>query len=141
MLDPNSPIADFYPTTFSVDGEGKRADWEAIVLLPFVDMTKLVNAYQQLEEMLPAEVQACNKIGKVFIFAHAQGHHETAFCQSTLPDIMDNVGVANSKVEALEPKKPLLAAIEGFTPAVSKVLFPLWECCVTYSSYTWCICD
>lgn len=37
MLDAGSPILDFYPEKFEVDGEGKRADWEGIVKVPFID--------------------------------------------------------------------------------------------------------
>ncbi len=37
MTQAGSPIHDFYPTTFEVDMEGKRAEWEGIVKVPFVD--------------------------------------------------------------------------------------------------------
>ncbi len=37
MLNPDSPILDFYPTEFEVDMEGKRASWEGVVKVPFVD--------------------------------------------------------------------------------------------------------
>jgi Xrn1 helical domain len=44
MKDPQSPVLDFYPTDFRVDQEGKRNDWEGIVLvnLPFHDRQKLL---------------------------------------------------------------------------------------------------
>jgi 5'-3' exonuclease len=44
MKDPQSPVLDFYPTDFRVDQEGKRNDWEGIVLvnLPFHDRKKLL---------------------------------------------------------------------------------------------------
>ena len=44
MLDANSPIADFYPSEFAVDMEGKRAEWEGVVLIPFVDEQRLLRA-------------------------------------------------------------------------------------------------
>ncbi len=37
MLDPNSPLADFYPRNFELDMNDKKNDWEAVVLIPFVD--------------------------------------------------------------------------------------------------------
>lgn len=127
MLDPHSPIADFYPADFSVDGEGKRADWEAVVLLPFVDMARLVEAYQKLEHSLPAEVKACNKTGKMYIFVHVQGHHEPEFCHSTLPELMGSVEIAHSKAEALDPKKPLHPEVQGFAPRITEVSpFAAW---------------
>ena len=40
MTDPLSPILDFYPGEFQVDLEGKRADWEGVVLIPFLDVAR-----------------------------------------------------------------------------------------------------
>ena len=44
MTDANSPIHDFYPTDFRVDMEGKRNDWEGVVLIPFIDEARLLSA-------------------------------------------------------------------------------------------------
>ena len=33
----SSPIGDFYPVEFEQDLNGKRQDWEAVVLIPFID--------------------------------------------------------------------------------------------------------
>lgn len=45
MTDANSPIADFYPTQFRVDMEGKRNDWEGVVLVPFIEEARLLAAH------------------------------------------------------------------------------------------------
>jgi 5'-3' exoribonuclease 1 len=37
MLDKSSPIKDFYPEEFKEDYNGKKNDWETVVLIPFVD--------------------------------------------------------------------------------------------------------
>ena len=37
MTQAASPLAPYYPTKFSVDANGKRNAWEAVVLIPFVD--------------------------------------------------------------------------------------------------------
>jgi 5'-3' exonuclease len=37
LTDTSSPLVAFYPTTFTVDMNGKRWPWEAVVLLPFID--------------------------------------------------------------------------------------------------------
>jgi 5'-3' exoribonuclease 1 len=37
MSAPHSPLAPFFPAELKVDFEGKRNDWEGVVLLPFLD--------------------------------------------------------------------------------------------------------
>ena len=37
MVNEDSPIIRFYPTYFDTDLNGKRHDWEAVVLIPFID--------------------------------------------------------------------------------------------------------
>lgn len=44
MVDPRSPILDFYPDKFDVDMEGKRAEWEGVVKVPFVSEARLLEA-------------------------------------------------------------------------------------------------
>lgn len=41
MEDPESPLAEYYPDEARIDMEGKRAEWEAIVLLPGEGWKKL----------------------------------------------------------------------------------------------------
>lgn len=37
MMDENSSVIDFYPKDFNTDMNGKKQDWEAVVLIPFID--------------------------------------------------------------------------------------------------------
>ncbi|KAJ2897640.1 exonuclease II Exo2 [Coemansia aciculifera] len=41
MVDVDSPIRDMYPTSFSVDMNGKKMAWEAVVLIDFVDSDRI----------------------------------------------------------------------------------------------------
>lgn len=43
LINPESPIIDFYPEDFEVDLNGKSNDWEAIVLIPFIDEKRLID--------------------------------------------------------------------------------------------------
>lgn len=44
MIDQHSPIIDFYPTKFDLDMNGKKADWEAVVKIPFIESSRLLKA-------------------------------------------------------------------------------------------------
>ena len=44
MRSSKSPIKEFYPESFTVDMNGKRWPWEAVILLPFIDSKRLVQA-------------------------------------------------------------------------------------------------
>ena len=46
MTDVGSPIIDFYPKDFDLDLNGKKQDWEAVVLIPFIDENRLISALQ-----------------------------------------------------------------------------------------------
>ena len=37
MIMEHSPIIDYYPLEFNTDLNGKKQDWEAVVLIPFID--------------------------------------------------------------------------------------------------------
>lgn len=56
MLDPSSPIIDFYPEEFKTDLNGKKNDWEAVVLIPFIKEERLLSAVASKESQLSEEV-------------------------------------------------------------------------------------
>ncbi|CAE7592300.1 XRN2 [Symbiodinium microadriaticum] len=62
MTDPTSPIADFYPSSFVEDMDGKKYYWEAVVLLKFIDAERLREAEKLLgcKEKLTADEVARN---------------------------------------------------------------------------------
>ena len=41
MCDDNSPVIDYYPVKFDTDLNGKKQDWEAVVLIPFIEEVRL----------------------------------------------------------------------------------------------------
>nr|CDS28934.1 5' 3' exoribonuclease 1 [Hymenolepis microstoma] len=50
-----SPVAEFFPDTFQTDINGKLADWEAVVLIPFIDEAKMLAAMAPLTRFLSPE--------------------------------------------------------------------------------------
>lgn len=43
LVEENSPIANYYPHEFKTDLNGKRQEWEAVVLIPFIDEKVLLD--------------------------------------------------------------------------------------------------
>lgn len=63
MLEPDSPIIDFYPEDFEVDLNGKKMAWQGVALLPFIDMPRLLSAVQSRYDLLSEEDRARNGVG------------------------------------------------------------------------------
>ena len=74
MLQPSSPIYHFYPLNFSLDSEGKRQDWEAVVVLEFVDEKLLKQAELSIpRESLTKEERTRNQFGSILHFTFNPG--------------------------------------------------------------------
>lgn len=87
MVDPFSPIQKFYPLNFTLDSEGKRQDWEAVVVLDFIDVPLLRMAEREVgAEQLTAEEILRNKFGPILQFQYDAGDvlHQS-FTLKTLP--------------------------------------------------------
>jgi 5'-3' exoribonuclease 1 len=55
MVSESSPIIDFYPVDFDTDLNGKQQEWEAVVLIPFIQEDKLKEAMAPYKNMLTEE--------------------------------------------------------------------------------------
>ncbi|CAB9514583.1 5'-3' exoribonuclease [Seminavis robusta] len=68
MTSPTSNILDFYPQTFTVDMNGKRWPWEAVVLLPFIDTDRLLAETEPIaQHELTPEEQALSQVGEAVV--------------------------------------------------------------------------
>lgn len=70
MGNPESPIIDFYPRDFEQDMNGKKAEWEAIVKIPFIDADRLLKAMAPKEALLTEEERARNSFGESYSFTY-----------------------------------------------------------------------
>ena len=50
MEEGTSEIGDFYPTDFSTDLNGKKQEWEAVVIIPFIDEVRIIWVHRYLAD-------------------------------------------------------------------------------------------
>ena len=99
MTQPASPIIDFYPLDFQLDMEGKRQDWEAVVLLKFIDVPRLRQAEScVLQQQLSAEELARNKPGPLLHFRYDPGCLRSCAQGSSAEDLRALSGLFPSRV-------------------------------------------
>ncbi|KAE8353624.1 exoribonuclease 2 [Aspergillus coremiiformis] len=73
MQDPNSEIIDFYPEDFAVDLNGKKFAWQGVILLPFIDETRLLAAMEKKYPLLSDEEKLRNTVGREVLLL-SDGH-------------------------------------------------------------------
>ena len=57
MVNEDSPVRDFYPIDFETDLNGKQMEWEAVVLIPFIDEERLLQTMKPYSIYLNDEVK------------------------------------------------------------------------------------
>ena len=67
LHDVMSILKEFYPETFEIDFSGKRNDWEAVVLLPFLDVAKLQKQFVTSYSKVHPRIREKNKRGVNFL--------------------------------------------------------------------------
>lgn len=68
MMKIDSPIIDFYPTSFRIDLNGKKAAWMGVALLPFIDEERLFKTLKRVYGDLTEEEKSRNSLGGHLIF-------------------------------------------------------------------------
>jgi hypothetical protein len=66
MLSENSPLSDYYPSDFKSDLYLGDVEWKSIVLLPFIDSTRLRNVTSELPLDEAEQVRNQFKFSKIF---------------------------------------------------------------------------
>ena len=64
MTEEDSDIIDFYPEDFDLDMNGKKQEWKAVVLLPFIDEKRLLTAMGTKYPLLTEDERNRNAVGK-----------------------------------------------------------------------------
>ncbi|GME69396.1 unnamed protein product [[Candida] boidinii] len=113
MTDPNSPILDFYPDDCPIDLNGKRNAWEAIVLLSFVDVDKLLEAMKPYNELLTPEEKLVNSYGTdlLFRFNPQYNEHVSSPIPSAFSDFESHCIESIFKLPSMEGKEYVFGLI------------------------------
>uniref|UniRef100_A0A8C0GZS8 5'-3' exoribonuclease 1 n=1 Tax=Chelonoidis abingdonii TaxID=106734 RepID=A0A8C0GZS8_CHEAB len=60
MTSEDSPIIEYYPPDFKTDLNGKQQEWEAVVLIPFIDEKRLLQAMESCNKCLSEDEKRRN---------------------------------------------------------------------------------
>ncbi|KAJ2419206.1 5'-3' exoribonuclease 2, partial [Coemansia sp. RSA 2531] len=80
MTQEDSPIIDFYPTDFPLDLNGKKFLWQAVILLPFIDQKRLLDAVQKVYPKLSPEDRVRNEMGQELILVGSANPLYNSLC-------------------------------------------------------------
>ncbi|XP_028282686.1 5'-3' exoribonuclease 1 isoform X2 [Parambassis ranga] len=84
-----SPIIEYYPPDFKTDLNGKQQEWEAVVLIPFIDERCLLAAMDPCNHKLTKEEKARNHHTECAVYTHDP---EIDFnYSSSLPHILPDI--------------------------------------------------
>ncbi|XP_008583850.1 PREDICTED: 5'-3' exoribonuclease 1 [Galeopterus variegatus] len=68
MTSEDSPIIEYYPPDFKTDLNGKQQEWEAVVLIPFIDEKRLLEAMETCNYSLKKEERKRNQHSECLMF-------------------------------------------------------------------------
>ncbi|KAJ2029894.1 exonuclease II Exo2 [Coemansia sp. S3946] len=100
MVDMHSPIHDMYPTSFSVDMNGKKMPWEAVVLIDFVDAERIRDAMKPRLLLLSSDEQRRNSRGTNMAYSYAP-----ISVEDDAEDAPQYMAPSNLKFPAIRPLK------------------------------------
>ena len=101
MTSGDSPIIDFYPIDFELDMNGKRNDWEAVVVIPFIDEKRLLDALTLVDQSrLSADEIKRNELGTETLYRYDHSNLESH--PTTLPDFFKDIREGHSTCQEYE---------------------------------------
>ncbi|KAL8571175.1 hypothetical protein ACOMHN_010636 [Nucella lapillus] len=118
MTNETSPVLDYYPVKFKSDLNGKQQDWEAVVLIPFIDEHRLLTAMQSREHLLTPEERQRNRHGPCCIYQYSP--ELQGFYRSHMPGHFPDLAVNHAHLRevpkfhfCLEPQRLCKGLLRG----------------------------
>ncbi|KAJ7394677.1 5'-3' exoribonuclease 1 [Desmophyllum pertusum] len=99
MIMEQSDIIEYYPVNFKTDLNGKQQEWEAVVLIPFIDERRLLDAMSPLYSRLTEEEITRNKHGPCLLYTYDPSL--SFFCPSSLPGKFPDICCCHARCEVL----------------------------------------
>ena len=79
-------MAGFYPLDFEIDMEGKKFEWEAVALIPFIDADLLIQTHDEVDEsLISPEDRKRNQMGVNRMFTYDPS------CTDNVPSPISNL--------------------------------------------------
>ncbi|KAK0166620.1 hypothetical protein PV327_004112 [Microctonus hyperodae] len=100
LTDEVSPIIDYYPDEFRTDLNEKKQEWEAVVLIPFINEVKLIDAMRPFNSRLTQEEINRNKHGDMHIIYYTEKNLGTIVAPEYFPTIE-----SHAKMTTMSPKE------------------------------------
>ncbi|KAK9879471.1 hypothetical protein WA026_006540 [Henosepilachna vigintioctopunctata] len=117
MTDENSPIKKFYPENFDTDLNGKRQEWEAVVLVPFIDEKKLLETMKIYSNDLSPDEMERNKHGPMLCYTYTKENLGLYESPMYFPDVtINHANVTNLTID--EIRVPMDKLVKGAYPGV-----------------------
>jgi 5'-3' exoribonuclease 1 len=93
MMNETSPVIDYYPKDFECDLNGKQQEWEAVVLIPFINEKRLLDAMKPVLPSMRPEETGRNKHGPMQVYTHTPDSSGPLESPAYFPAITQNFAV------------------------------------------------
>ncbi|GLV41654.1 pacman [Carabus blaptoides fortunei] len=124
MTAETSPIIDYYPPDFRTDLNGKKQEWEAVVLIPFIAEDTLLDAMAPCNERLSSEEVQRNTHGPMLVFVYSSDDLGAYAAPEYYPTIEHNHALA-TPVTIEDIRVPIEQLVKGPCPgSIHDVYYP-----------------
>lgn len=122
MTDVTSKIIDYYPVDFETDLNGKKQEWEALVLIPFINEMRLMDAMNDCNDKLNDDERNRNRHGPMLQYDYCETD------QGSLPpcggqQLIGHVFCKETKVDLSELRVPEEELVLGPCPGAQKEMY------------------
>ncbi|XP_057341540.1 5'-3' exoribonuclease 1 isoform X1 [Microplitis mediator] len=116
LTEEESPIIEYYPLEFRTDLNEKKQEWEAIVLIPFINEKKLIEAMSRYNHLLTPEEAKRNRHGPMSIITYTEENLGSVRAPDYFPSIE-----SHALIETMDPKEIIVPndkLVKGLCPDV-----------------------